>query len=309
VNAPSKKIPENFIMPETYNPPKGKGFKRWLMILALFVFAFLWNYPFKKTLINQVELVIASQKSCPVSYDEIDLTFFMPGVDFKKPVISGICFQKPSESFPLKNLRLSFAGPNFSPLGIRFKLLAESENSRIEAYPAIGIGQQVIRIADSKIGEDLINSFSGLDLIQGSLNIDGLMEMAQNQIVSGKFRIQSTQLDTKMTNISGFNLPALDLGALSLLLELDAAGKMYIEKLTLGSNDSSIAANFKGQLTLNRYNILFSNADLNGEIRFSEELYQAIPIIKMLLQGKETTDGFYKLEIKGPLGQARPNFL
>lgn len=305
----TKKISENQLVDEVYTPEKGKGFKRWLAVLGLFVFAFLWNFPFEQTIITSVEKVILGQRACPISYDKIELTYFMPGLRFEKPVISGACFKKPEADFPLKDLSLSFAGPNFSPFGVRFKVAAESDESLIEAYPAIGFGEQVVRISDSTIGSDLINTLTGMDIINGKLKIDGLVELAQNQISSAKFRIESTELGTKAANISGFALPPLDLGALTLLAELDAAGKLFIEKLSLGATNSSIAANFKGNLTVNRYNFLFSTADLSGEIRFSEQFYQAIPLVKLLLQGKQATDGFYKLEIKGPLGQTRPNFL
>lgn len=302
-------MPENQLVTEIYVPESGKGFKRWLAVFALFFLTFLWTFPFQETITNKVESVILGQRACPISYNEMSFTWFAPGIEFDKPVISGTCFQKPGNDLPLKSLAVTFAGPNFSPLGIRLKIIAQSEQSRFEAYPAAGFGSQIVRIVDTTIGADILNALTGMNLLVGNIKVDGLIEIAQNQVSSAKFKLESKKLDTKATNIQGFSLPPMNLGSLLLTSELDASGKLFIEKLSLGANDSTLAANFKGSLQLNRYNILFSNADLTGEIRFSEDFHKAIPIVKLLLQGKEPTDGFYKLEIKGPLGQTRPNFL
>ncbi len=304
-----KKFPENHLEPEIYIAKDGKGFKRWLLVVVLFFATFVFTFPFEKTLLGFVEKVITSQRACPISYEKIELSYFMPGINFKNPTISGNCFQKPGNDLALDKLAVTFAGPNFSPFGVRFKALAETEQSHIEAYPAVGFSGRVVRITDTKIGADILSTLTGMDLIVGELDIDGLVELAGNQVSSAKLKIESKSLKTSMTNIAGFLLPPMNLGSLLVLSELDASGKLFIEKLTLGSANSTLAANFKGDLTLNRYNMLYSNADLTGEVRFSDEFFEAIPIVKLLLQGKQPTDGFYKLELKGPLGQTRPNFL
>lgn len=304
-----KKIPENHLLSEIYVPESGKGFKRWLAIIALFFITFIFTFPFEKTIITFIENTLRSQRACPISYEKLSMTWFAPGVEFLNPIISGTCFQKPGNDLPLTNLALSFAGPNFSPLGVRFKLAADSEESHLEAYPAVGFGKQIIRITDTVIGTDILTPLIGRDIINGVLNVDGLIELAQNQVSSAKLKIESKSLKTKMANIQGFMVPPMDLGTLVFLSELDASSKLFIEKLSLGSADSTIAANFKGDVTLNRYNMLYSNADLTGEVRFSDKLFEDIPLIKLLLQDKQPTEGFYKLEIKGPLGQTRPNFL
>jgi len=287
-----KKIPENHLLNEIYVPESGKGFKRWLAVIALFFITFLLTFPFEKTIIAQVEKAINSQRACPISYESVSLTWFAPGLDFEKPVISGNCFQRPGSDLPLNNMALSFAGPNFSPIGVRFKVLIESENSRLEAYPAVGIGEQVVRITDTTIGEDIFAS---------SLSVDGLITMAENQISSAKFKVESKRFKTRSTNIKGFDLMAMDLGNFVLLAEMDAAAKLFVEKLSFGEANSTLAGNFKGNITLNRFNMLYSNADLTGEVRFSEELTNAIPLINIFIQGKQPIDGFYKLEIKGKL--------
>lgn len=302
-------MPENQLVSDIYQPKSGKGFKRWLIVIALFFITFLFTFPFNRTITTAVENAIFAQRACPISYSEMKLTWFAPGLTFENPVIGGACFQKPGSDLALSAMRVSLAGPNFSPLGVRFKVLATSESSQLEAYPAIGIGQQLVRITNTTIGEDILNTFTGMNLLVGTIKVDGLIELAQNQVSSAKFKLESQNLSTNVANIAGFMLPKLNLGAFILTAELDAAGKLLIDKLSLGSNDSTLAANFKGSLALNRYNILFSNADLAGEVRFSEDFFQAIPLVKLLLQGKQATDGFYRLEIKGPLGQTRPNFL
>ncbi|MBH46666.1 MAG: hypothetical protein CME71_00690 [Halobacteriovorax sp.] len=304
-----KKIPENHLLNEIYVPESGKGFKRWLAVIALFFITFLLTFPFEKTIIAQVEKAINSQRACPISYESVSLTWFAPGLDFEKPVISGNCFQRPGSDLPLNNMALSFAGPNFSPIGVRFKVLIESENSRLEAYPAVGIGEQVVRITDTTIGEDIFAALTGMNIIASSLSVDGLITMAENQISSAKFKVESKRFKTRSTNIKGFDLMAMDLGNFVLLAEMDAAAKLFVEKLSFGEANSTLAGNFKGNITLNRFNMLYSNADLTGEVRFSEELTNAIPLINIFIQGKQPIDGFYKLEIKGPLGQTRPNFL
>src|SRR5690606_38712409 len=197
-----KKVPENQLTEEIYHPQKGIGLKRWLLVFALFVITILWTFPFKQTVIGLVETNLAALRSCPISYSKIDMTWFAPGIVFDNPVVSGACFQKPGTDIALDELSIKLAGPNFSPLGIRFKILAKSEQTMIEAYPAIGIGQQVIRIADSTIADDLLNKLIGMDIISGKIQVDGLVELAQNQITSGKFKLESKQLNTNVANIS-----------------------------------------------------------------------------------------------------------
>lgn len=302
-------MPENQLVTEIYVPEAGKGFKRWLVVLALFFVAFLWTFPFQETITSKVETLILGQRACPVSYSKMNFTWFAPGIEFDKPIISGACFQKPGNDLPLKTLAVSFAGPNFSPLGVRLKVVADTEQSHLEAYPAAGFGSQVVRIVDTNIGADILNTLTGMDLLVGTIAVDGLIELAQNQVSSAKFKLESKKISTKATNIQGFDLPSMNLGSLLLTSELDAAGKLFIEKLTLGANDSSIAANFKGSIQLNKYNMNFSNADLTGEVRFSDELRKELDILNFITSGKEANDGFYKVEIKGPIAQTIPRFL
>ena len=82
--------------------------------------------------------------------------------------------------------------------------------------------------------------------------------------------------------------------------------ELRIEKLIMGDTDSPLRANFKGKIDLQDGNTSMSPLDLSGEIAFSENFRQALPLIDMMFQSFNQKDGFYQVRLGGTLGSPKP---
>jgi hypothetical protein len=64
-------------------------------------------------------------------------------------------------------------------------------------------------------------------------------------------------------------------------------------------------ANFKGKIQLQEGSVSFSPLDLRGEIAFTENFKQSVPLVELFFQTYEQKDGFYQIRLGGTLGQPR----
>ena len=75
----------------------------------------------------------------------------------------------------------------------------------------------------------------------------------------------------------------------------------------MGDTDSPLRANFKGKIDLQEGNIAMSPLDLSGEIAFSENFKNSLPLVSMLFQSFSQKDGFYQIRLGGTLGSPKPS--
>ena len=130
--------------------------------------------------------------------------------------------------------------------------------------------------------------------------------MSKNIITHLDLKAQSKDLQIPPQNIEGFTTPSLKLNEFYLEAASDTHPRIKIEKLIMGDTDSPLRANFKGKIDLQEGNSSMSPLDLSGEIAFSENFRQALPLIDMMFQSFSQKDGFYQVRLGGTLGSPKP---
>ena len=119
------------------------------------------------------------------------------------------------------------------------------------------------------------------------------------------FPESSTDFQLPSQNIQGFNTPNVKLNELYLEALSENSSTVKIDKFIVGDPDSPIRANLKGRIDLQQGNMAFSNIDLKGEISFTENFKQTVPLVDLFFQNFSQKDGFYQIRIGGNLGEPK----
>lgn len=289
-----------------------KSLALWKYIIGsilLIFFGFFFNYPLEKTIKNTLVKNLSSLKSCPITFQDIELSYFLPKVIITKPVISGRCFNQAQGSLSLNDLTIHLSGPSFYPLGLKFSVDIKKGLSKINLYPLIGIGKVVLKVEKSVLSSDLISEIAGSNPVEGTLAIDALVEMGSKGLSDLKFHVQSKNLAIPSQNLQGLDLPHLNIGTLSLKGEYDGKKVFKVDNFILGNDLSPIVGQMKGNINVNKYNMAFSTLDLNGEVKFTPEFLNDFSILNLLLGGKNQENGFYKVRLGGSLMKPTPTIL
>ena len=81
---------------------------------------------------------------------------------------------------------------------------------------------------------------------------------------------------------------------------------MVLEYFVIGDLDSPIRANFKGDITPNSSNFLFSRINLQGEVAFGQSIKDNFGILLNFFNAFPTKDKFYQMRLQGTVGQPLP---
>ena len=206
----SKKLDETDIPDEIYESFDIQSKTKISLIASGLLFFALWlNFPIKKTIEQFIAAKISKLRSCPIQYSSLEVSLFLPSIEFKGTKIGGKCFGKSGKDISLDSLDISFAGPSFSPLGFKFHAEVRKQNSTINLYPAVSFGETVVRVIDTKIEGPLLNEMIGIGpIISGSLDIDALVTLKGQKAKEASFKIISTNFSTLQKNIMGLALPS-----------------------------------------------------------------------------------------------------
>ncbi len=288
----------------------GISIPKWLIILFVVLFlGFFLNFPISKVITTQVKKTISSMRSCPITYDKIDVEFFFfPKVILKNPVVSGICFNNPSASLKFDELMVRLWFPSFLPPGIRFHIPIKYEKTEIDIYPTVTFGKLHINIKEAKIEGKFLETLTGkLKNIQGVIEINAITNIDKTGPVDGEFMIKSKDLVIGPQNVSGLAVPNLPLRNLLIKAELERP-RLSLLDVIVGDEKSPLKANMKGEIKLNMKHIPSSGLDIDGNVFFGEEFLNSFGILNLFLAGKQTAkDGSYPIKIQGTFMRPSPS--
>jgi type II secretion system protein N len=304
----SNKYEENVIQDEIYQVPGNVKLKIVILSLILALTGLFMNLPMLGNLEDRIETAIKSNPACPVTYKNLKLSYFMPGLDITKPVIPGVCFNNPAKKLKLDSINTNFVMPSFVPPGIKLHSEIKGMNSIINLYPRISAGAVDVRITKSKINAKLINSLTNYpNLLGGVFDLEGFVSLKGENLESGVAKLSSKNLNIPAQTINFFNIPDMPLKKLNLVVKIEK-NKININQLLIGSEDSPIVAELKGNITLNQRAINFSLLNLEGKIKFSPEFLKTFSILEMMLGKAKPVDGYYNFALNGTLAAPKPVF-
>jgi hypothetical protein len=305
-----KKLPDNALPDEHYSL-KGLG-SLGLAIPALILAGFVFNFPLGRVIENTAGRLLQANRSCQISHQGIEATYFPPGIRLKKPIVPGSCFGG-QQALTLDIAKVNIAIPGLFPPGLKLHATATGMDSQFDIYPLLTFGSTKIRIEESVVDSKLINSFiPGNPAFTGKLQIEALAVLEGNKISEIDFNISSKDLSTLPLNIMGFQIPALALNKLSAIGTYNKSNLITVNKLELGDDKAALAALFKGSVKLSPGNMLGTNLDLDGQIKFSPDFLEAFPILTPMwkLDQRPRHEGYYRLRLKGGvMALQNPEFL
>lgn len=298
---PVQRIPEGQTSPVVYQGSNSFFAKIGIASFAAFVLAILFNFPLEKNILTVVEGQLAKNRACPLQYSGISLGYFLPKIIFDDVVVPGSCFKNPSASINLDSLVARISMPSFWPVGIKAKVTAMSDDLQLNIFPRLAIGGHAVQVEDTRIKGNFISKLLPMKVnINGNMDIQGHFEFKGQNIESGNFLLKSEDFSLPAQSIGGIPLPTLNFRKLE-LAGTQTKKKIHFKAIRLGSRNSPLIAEFKGSITLNAGNINYSTLDLEGKVKFSDELLNEISLIRLLLNGKKQKDGFYFLQLTGSL--------
>ncbi|MBK26893.1 MAG: type II secretion system protein GspN [Halobacteriovorax sp.] len=290
-------------------------FKLSAVAVLIMAFAFFMNFPFEEKVKSSIVSAIKKNKSCPVSYTNLDLDFFLqPTLNFKNMNIPGACLgNRRSPGLDFDKFNLVLKRPTVLPPGMLFSAKAVNSSSDLNIFATAGIGSAIIRIEKSQVAGSLITSAANLPVnIKGSLSVDALIESDYKVPTGGSFHITSKDLNLPPQRIVILDIKGLSLAPLVLKGSMEE-GVVKLQRLQIGNSTTKIEAIFTdGTIKINKINPKRHMVDLEGRVRLSEEFLKEFPVLGLYQPFQKASmdkNGFYRIQLKGPIGKLRPNFL
>lgn len=308
-NRPTERIPEAQAVPQVYDIEKSYAKKITLITVLAFVAAILFNFPLEKNIITFVEGQLAKNRRCPVSYQKIEMGYFLPKLIFTELTVPGQCFNKAGANLNFDEALVKLSFPSFWPVGMKLKVEARSEGARINVFPRVAIGGHAVQIEDTYLEGPFISKISNSPVrLRGRVKVQGNFEFKGNTITDGHLRLDSDDFVIPAQVIAGINLSSLP------LKKLEFAGTytkktFHLKAMRLGNSDSPLQGEFTGKITPNMRNMNFSRLDLEGRIRFSDAFLNQVGLLRIMLNGKNQKNGFYYLRLQGTLAVPKPTFI
>ena len=303
-----KQSVDNMLNDEIYTKVNPFNWKFIILGIFLLILGFLVNFPIRKTIIGYASAKLSTLKSCPMTFERLDLGQFLQWAKFEGPILSGQCFGQSSKSvMRLDSIGLALMAPDLSPPGIKLHLEIKKNKTKLNIYPTLSYPKMGLEIKNSVIDGNLIRSLTGnLFNLHGKIKIETDITMNKNNLSGGNIAITSKDLSIPPQNIMNFLVPYLNIEELNIKATIKGLNNLDFSALNLGSKKSPIKAFLKGSIKLNPKNARSSLVDLQGKIKFAPEFIKKFAVLNLFIAGKNPDpEGFYTLSIKGPLGRPK----
>ncbi|MBC7427093.1 MAG: hypothetical protein H7336_00685 [Bacteriovorax sp.] len=306
-----KRIQYNELNEEIYAPKYWTKARLITIGILILLFGFLINFSLEEKLNKYLQTTLGNNSACPVQFEKAELSYFLPKVIMKKPVILGACFGQFNNRLEFKDIKIAFHSPSFYPVGLRLHVEATSGKSHINLYPVISIFSQNIKIEKTIVDTQIFAPMTETNLspISGTLSIEGFFEFKSGFVHDGEIAIVSKNFSLPSQNIKGFELTQLNLETLNISAHFTDAQTMMIDKIQLGKENAPIEMNLKGQLHVRPQDFMGSQLTLDGNLKLSQFILVNFAFVKLFLP-ESNTSGNYKIKVNGPLrNPGAPQFL
>ncbi|MBY0414103.1 MAG: hypothetical protein K2Q18_08050 [Bdellovibrionales bacterium] len=269
-----KRIQYNEITEETYAPKYWTTPRLVIIGVVLLFFGFLVNFSLEERINRYLQTTLGQNPSCPIQFEKADLSYFLPKIVLRRPVILGLCFGQMNNRLEFKDIKIGFHSPSFYPVGLRFHIEALSGKSKINLYPVISLFSQNVRVDNTSIDTKLFAAMTETNLspVSGVLSIEGFFEFKSGKINGGELDIVSRNFTLPSQNIKGFELTELKLDTLNIAAHFIDPDNLSVDRIQIGKSNSPVEVNLKGQVKVNHNDFMGSPMNLSGNL-FQEILY------------------------------------
>lgn len=265
---------------------------------------FLANFSFEEKIYGLLYNGLKKNRQCPIFYKEAKLSYFLPGLDLTGIEVSGRCLRS-RDPLVIKSANLSLGLPSITPIGLTLSSEINKINgfdSKLNIKSIHNISTQYIKLEESKLNLESVQSLMGPVSIAGNLDIDALISSDLKDIKELDLYLRSKDFVVPSQIIQNFEVPTLAINNLSLKAS-STGGPIEIKELIVGSENSPIRAKASGVIELDKRNMRNSKIEVEAQVKFSPEFIEQFAIINLVLGNGEPDDqGFYHMRINGTLG-------
>lgn len=305
-----KRIQYNEINEEIYAPVYWTKLRLIIVGFVLLIMGFLVNFSLEEKINKFLQIKLTNNIACPVQFEKAELSYFLPKLMLKKPVVQGACFGQWNNTLPLRDIKISIHAPSFYPIGLKLHVAISSGKSKINLYPVVSLFSQYLEIEDTIIDGQFFAPFveSNVSPISGLLNLNGFFKFDGQTIVDGTIEITSTNFGIPAQNIKGFELPKMNLSTFIVKAHFVDPTNMNVDAIKIGKPNSPFEINLKGKVAVNESDFLSSRLTLNGSLKLSQFTLQSFAFIKLFLP-PDNTSGTYVMKMNGTLlNPGQPQF-
>lgn len=307
--SPPERLPEGEAVEQIYDIERSYAKKITVITLLAFIAAILFNFPLEKNILTLIENQIAKNRRCPISYQNLELGYFLPKVVMEEATIPGQCFNKVGTNLNFDRVMVRLSMPSFWPIGIKTKVEAETQGAKINIFPRLAIGGHAIQIEDTVLEGPFLSSFTPYpNLFRGEVKVQGHFELKGQSLDSGNLRLSSNNFVVPPQNIMGINLSQIPFKLLEFAGTYTKKA-FHLKAFRLGDSSSPIQGEFTGKIYPSMRNMNFSRLDLEGRVKFSSAFLNQVGLLRIMLNGKKKKDGFYYLKLGGTLALPKPTFI
>jgi hypothetical protein len=277
-----------------------------LIVSFTFIIAFLNFYPIGEQFKVLMKKNLQST-ACNPDYDQIRIEWLLPKVIVSDLVVPAGCLGRMGEPIKFSHLTINFQFISFAPIGIPFRIDTEMNGQPLSVYFVQGIGKKLIRLKDQSLVLSRLQPLMGGKFkLSGNLALDMSALIGSNNVLQElSFKAQSKDFQLPPQSIEGFTTPNMKVNDLYIEAVTENPPRVNVNKMIMGDTDSPMRANFRGSIDLQQGNMSFSPLDLSGEIAFTENFRQSVPLVDLFFQSYPQKDGFYQIRLGGTLGQPR----
>jgi type II secretion system protein N len=297
-----KRIQYNEINEETYAPKYWTKPRLVVIGIVLLFLGFLINFSLEERINKYLQTTLGTNSACPIQFDKADLSYFMPTLTLRRPVILGACFGQMNNRLEFRDIKIAFNSPSFYPVGLRFHVEAISGRSKINLYPVISLFSQNIKIENTVVDTKIFAPMTEANLspISGTLSIEGFFEFKSGVVSDGELDIVSRNFTLPSQNIKGFELTELKLDTLNIAAHFSDTQTLMIDRIQVGKSNAPLELNLKGQVKINKNDFMGSPINLSGTLRLSQYTLLNFSFIKLFLPASNTS-GTYQMKVNGQL--------
>lgn len=276
---------------------------------SLFFFFLFLILPSGEIASSQARKILSKNKNCPLKFEKISLPVFPPSIELENAFLPPKCFGKRQGGLSLKKLSLKIGLPSLDPIGLGIGFNAKTLRSSFRGKIVPGFGKTNIQLHPKTSLIQLEEISKTLDLpteLQGKIQPDLNVNINKGSLSAGIIKMRSPDFKIDKTDLSGLNIPFLDMGNLTFVSEVKN-NTIDIKKLTIGSKTSPFEIKLSGKLKKALPSITKSDANLLGDLRIGEEFKQNFSVLVDQFTGSLPKQGdYHKFSYRGPLSKFKP---
>lgn len=307
MDAEKKQIQDNQLIDSIYKA----SLLNWNYIILGIIFlmiGFLINIPLKEKITDLISAKLASNETCPIFFERVNLGNYLETVNISGPIISGACLGRQG-SLRFDKITASLSWPKFFPPGLQMDIKLTDDKTVINLFPVISYPKMLFSINQTSLEGAFLEKLIGGNIkLLGKFNIDSLIETENGDLLEGDLKIVSTNFLIPRQTISGINTPSLLLRNFGIKGTITEKNVIDFSAITLGDKESMIFTKMSGKLRVNKAQFSDSKLELSGKVRISKSFISNFPILNLLLSGKTPgPDGLYNIKLEGPLSSPKPS--